>query len=718
MRPRPPRPPGTWSTPARWPRTAGTSTRRPRGRGSPAKAATSSTRLAGGRTARSRRSTRCVVQRRETSRRTFRFANGASGTIAYLTGGNARFPKETMDVTGGGRSRPGSTTSGRAAVWTGRGKCTTKARGGQDKGQRSEMEQFVEAVRTGAPMPISIDSLLATTRATIAVGESLLSGRPERVLAVTGTAKLGWYARRLAQDVTCRDRLACSASRRSGGRGHAARCARQQIAAPRIRRGAAERAPVHRGPAGGRRTAGARACQGRDHRRRGPAAQRRVGDARRRPDRHGATRLVPRPGDGPPVRPGCVRVQPRPAFRGTSGRQHQAGLGGQPAAAPDAASGRLVPDAARTRTRSASPTSLRSWWLENPFLSGVNWTSGIETRHPADQLRLDPASARRLAGSGGALRAQRPRAVARSAGTSSTWPRSRAAGRRRTTTSSPRRQGSSRLAARSRGSRRATRWRRESPRACSSASSRTTPSRRASTASSPRTITVSWPSSVSSPRSRLTSRVRRSATRHWQLLCAMTDGMAALVDERVRPPRQGDSDEGRVVLLDAPEHNRWPALLALGDALFGRLDWWPDAASDAGSVLVRRHCRVRRRAVRAARATRPSRFADAGVTILRTPRRRLPRNMVPLRRRAARVPVHRRARSRRRPFGRSPSRTAWTSSLTRAPTAITANPNGGRTSGRRSRTTPPRSAGAASRSRAGRSCGSGMLGRGKSRRPI
>ena len=37
---------------------------------------------------------------------TFRFANGASGTIAYLTGGNARFPKETMDATGGGRSRP------------------------------------------------------------------------------------------------------------------------------------------------------------------------------------------------------------------------------------------------------------------------------------------------------------------------------------------------------------------------------------------------------------------------------------------------------------------------------------------------------------------------------------------------------------------------------------------------------------------------------------
>jgi hypothetical protein len=43
------------------------------------------------------------------------------------------------------------------------------------------MEQFVEAVRTGAAMPITADSLLATSRATIAVGESLLTGRPERV---------------------------------------------------------------------------------------------------------------------------------------------------------------------------------------------------------------------------------------------------------------------------------------------------------------------------------------------------------------------------------------------------------------------------------------------------------------------------------------------------------------------------------------------------------
>jgi len=111
---------------------------------------------------------------------TIRFAGGSCGSIAYLTGGNSRYPKETLDATGGGRSaRLDNFRS--ASVWSGRRQSTTKARGGQDKGQRSEMAHFIEAIRTGAPMPITIDSLVATTRATIAVSESLLSGRPERV---------------------------------------------------------------------------------------------------------------------------------------------------------------------------------------------------------------------------------------------------------------------------------------------------------------------------------------------------------------------------------------------------------------------------------------------------------------------------------------------------------------------------------------------------------
>jgi predicted dehydrogenase/threonine dehydrogenase-like Zn-dependent dehydrogenase len=111
---------------------------------------------------------------------TLRFANGSCGSIAYLNDGNSRYPKETLDATGGGRNaRLNNFLS--AEVWAGRRRITTKARGGQDKGQRSEMEAFVEAVRTGGPMPIALDSLVATTSATLAVGASLLTGRPERV---------------------------------------------------------------------------------------------------------------------------------------------------------------------------------------------------------------------------------------------------------------------------------------------------------------------------------------------------------------------------------------------------------------------------------------------------------------------------------------------------------------------------------------------------------
>ena len=86
---------------------------------------------------------------------------------------------------------------------------------------------------------------------------------------------------------------------------------------------------------------------------------------------------------------------------------------------------------------------------------------------------------------------------------------------------------------------------------------------------------------------------------------------------RVQPPRQGDSDEGRVVLLDAPAHNRWPALLALGDGVFGRLAWWPAVPPDAGSVLLRSLAGDVEE-VSGRPAARADRFPDAGISILRT----------------------------------------------------------------------------------------------------
>jgi predicted dehydrogenase/threonine dehydrogenase-like Zn-dependent dehydrogenase len=111
---------------------------------------------------------------------TVRFENGSIGTISYQTTGNPRYQKETLDAAGGGRSARLDNFQ-KAAVWAGRRRNSERSRGGMDKGQRHELEQFLAASRTGAPMPISLESLVATTRATIAVGESLSSGRPERV---------------------------------------------------------------------------------------------------------------------------------------------------------------------------------------------------------------------------------------------------------------------------------------------------------------------------------------------------------------------------------------------------------------------------------------------------------------------------------------------------------------------------------------------------------
>jgi hypothetical protein len=110
----------------------------------------------------------------------------------------------------------------------------------------------------------------------------------------------------------------------------------------------------------------------------------------------------------------------------------------------------------------------------------------------------------------------------------------------------------------------------------------------------------------------------------WQRLCAMTDSAAALVDERLRPPRQGDGDDGRAVLLDAPvPGGGWRSLLAVGDAVFGRLGWWPRVPAGAASTLIGTLAGAPRD-IPGRPARRPDRFADAGVTLLRTDGARAP----------------------------------------------------------------------------------------------
>jgi hypothetical protein len=108
-----------------------------------------------------------------------------------------------------------------------------------------------------------------------------------------------------------------------------------------------------------------------------------------------------------------------------------------------------------------------------------------------------------------------------------------------------------------------------------------------------------------------------ASTVTWERLTALVDSAAALVDERSQPPRQGDSDEGRGLLLDAPVPNRWPAVFALGEALVGRLDWWPPSPAGAESTLAGALASGTRN-IPGRPGRRPDRFADAGITLLRS----------------------------------------------------------------------------------------------------
>src|SRR5262249_44714062 len=71
-----------------------------------------------------------------------RSRDGSLGSVTYATGGHRRFPKEMLDVTGGGaNARLDNFT--RVTVWTPKGRDTKRSRLSQDKGQKHQLDAFV-----------------------------------------------------------------------------------------------------------------------------------------------------------------------------------------------------------------------------------------------------------------------------------------------------------------------------------------------------------------------------------------------------------------------------------------------------------------------------------------------------------------------------------------------------------------------------------------------
>ena len=268
-------------------------------------------------------------------------------------------------------------------------------------------------------------------------------------------------------------------------------------------------------------------------------------------------------------------------------RQHQAGLGDLPPPAPHRAGRRLVPDRRRALRR-RWPTSCAPGGSENPFLSGVHWTSGIELgvrliawtwirrlldEWPgvADLFEHNELAVRQIRWH------QEYLAAFRSRGSSANnHVIAEAAGQLV-------------AAARSRGFPRASGWRRTSAALLERELVRNT---------FPSGLNRELASDYHVLRRR--ARVPGGASRPRPAGAPAEPGAsgnacAAMIDARPPSSTSACDRRARATATTAARScstlrraNRWPVLLALGEALFGRLDWWPPATAGVESSTCRR----------------------------------------------------------------------------------------------------------------------------------
>ncbi len=108
-----------------------------------------------------------------------KFSDGSTGNINYFANGDKSFAKERIEVYGGGRVAV--LDDFRVLETWSNGKRKVSKKLTQDKGFEQEIAAFVEAVKTGKPMPITWQSLVETTLTTIRIEDSLRSGKAEKI---------------------------------------------------------------------------------------------------------------------------------------------------------------------------------------------------------------------------------------------------------------------------------------------------------------------------------------------------------------------------------------------------------------------------------------------------------------------------------------------------------------------------------------------------------
>ncbi|MDQ3698047.1 MAG: bi-domain-containing oxidoreductase [Gemmatimonadota bacterium] len=114
--------------------------------------------------------------RRDSLSITMRMEDGSVGAIHYLADGDPSVPKEYMEAYADGRTTMLDNYR-KLALHSGNRRRGSRLLN-QAKGHAEEAAAFIAALRSGEPMPIPIDTLIAVTRAAFLVHRSLDTGAP------------------------------------------------------------------------------------------------------------------------------------------------------------------------------------------------------------------------------------------------------------------------------------------------------------------------------------------------------------------------------------------------------------------------------------------------------------------------------------------------------------------------------------------------------------
>jgi predicted dehydrogenase len=106
-----------------------------------------------------------------------RYPDGSTATISYVTTGAPGYPKETLDLVADGKVLRLDDFV-KASVHGPKKWVSSRLPKARDKGQNAELAAFIKAVRTGGPMPVPLESLVAATAATLAVQAGLAGDAP------------------------------------------------------------------------------------------------------------------------------------------------------------------------------------------------------------------------------------------------------------------------------------------------------------------------------------------------------------------------------------------------------------------------------------------------------------------------------------------------------------------------------------------------------------